>query len=143
MVLISNSERTARIIEILMDWFSNGGQRDGFMFAVDMPESILAEGMEKGSYEHIMLLTLTVSIDYQRNATSLWKSAKLTWKDESTRWVFFPKELQSKTYENLVIALSRYRLSQKPNKDAKIWWKVSTSFLKMFEGDPRKLLELY
>jgi len=39
--------------------------------------------------------------------------------------------------------LARYRLSQKPNKDADIWQKVSKSFLNLFQGDPRKLLELY
>ena len=78
-----------------------------------------------------------------RNAASLWNSAKLTWKDESTRWVFLPNELRHKTYENLIIALGKHGLSQKRNQDADIWWKVSNSFLNKFQGDPRKLFELY
>lgn len=144
MGLTTNPERTSKIIQILMDWYyGNEGKRDGLMSGAVMPESAPPEGMRRGSYEHIMWLTLTVAIDYQRDAASLWNSAKLTWENESTRWVFLPNESRNRTYQDLVIALARYRLSQKHNKDAQIWWTVSTSFFKLFEGDPRKLLELY
>jgi hypothetical protein len=87
-------------------------------------------------------VALTLSINYQRVATSLWTSARLTWEDESIRWVFLPEELRKKTKENLIIALGKHGLSQKRNQDANIWWTVSNSFLDKFEGDPRKLLEL-
>jgi hypothetical protein len=138
MGLNSNPQRTKEIIRTLMEWSEHP---DGFMSGADMPESAPPEGMTRGSYEHVLWLTLTVSIDYQRNATSLWNAAKLTWNDHSTRWVFYPHTFKDKKLENLVIALSRYRLSQKPNNDAKTWWKVATSFQRLFEGDPQKLLE--
>lgn len=141
MVLTSNPERTSKVIEILMDWCNV--KRDGLMEGTEVPGVAPPEGMQEGSYEHIMWLTLTVSIDYQRNADSLWDSAKMTWKDESTHWVFFPKELKNKTFPNLVTALAKHRLSQKHHKDAQIWQKVSNSFFNLFQGDPRKLFELY
>lgn len=144
MTLTSNPERTSEVIQNLMEWYSGkDGKREGLMSSVRIKEFSPPEGVEQGSYEHIMWLTLTVSIDYQRDADALWDSARMTWKDEFTRWVFIPGEFRKKAYDDLVIALARYGLSRKPNRDAKIWWKVSNSFLNLFEGDPRKLFELY
>jgi hypothetical protein len=39
----------------------------------DMPEDSRPVGVERGSLEHILFLTLTVSIDYQRDANTLWR----------------------------------------------------------------------
>jgi hypothetical protein len=108
MGLTTNSERTSKLIEIIMDWYyGKESKRDGLMSGAVISDAVPPEGMLRGSYEHIMWLTLTLSINYQRNAASLWNSAKLTWKDDYTRWVFLPSELQNKTYENLVICVGK------------------------------------
>ena len=39
----------------------------------EMPEDELPKGMVRGSPEHLLFITLTVSIDYQRSATTLWE----------------------------------------------------------------------
>ena len=144
MTLKANPVRTSKVIKILMDWYiGKNGKREGLMSSVRIKEFSPPEGVQRGSYEHIMWLTLAVSIDYQRDADDLWDAARLTWKDEFTRWVFVPNELRRRSYDDLVIALAKYGLSRKPNKDAKIWSKVSNSFLTLFEGDPRKLFQLY
>lgn len=127
-----------------MDWYyGKKGHRDGLMAGSEISDAEPPKGMQIGSYEHIMWLTLTLSINYQRVAASLWNSSRLTWEDESTRWVFLPKELRKETKEKLIIALGKHGLSQKRKQDANIWWTVSNSFLDKFQGDPRKLLELY
>jgi len=98
MGLTSKAERTSKVIEILMDWYyGKESNRDGLMSGAVISDGVPLEGMLRGSYEHIMWITLTLSINYQRNAASLWNSAKLTWKDDYTRWVFLPSELQNKT----------------------------------------------
>lgn len=58
-----------------------------------MPEGTPPEGVEEGSYEHLMYVTMTVSIDYMRDATVLWKSARKTFEDPEVRWVFYPKKV--------------------------------------------------
>lgn len=37
--------------------------------------------------------------------------------------------------------MKRYKLSKKPNKDAKIWFKVSNSFFNYYDANPRNLIE--
>jgi len=142
--LHTNSERTSNLIKVLMEWFH--GPRDGIFATLsktELQDSAPPADMTRGSYEHIMWLTLTVSIDYTRLASALWNAAKLTWTDQSTRWVFSPKEISSKSAEELVIALKKYKLSRKPINDAKNWRTVALSFLKLFDGTPLKLFELY
>jgi len=40
----------------------------GILGNTEMPEDILPAGMNSGSLEHLLFITLTVSIDYQRDA---------------------------------------------------------------------------
>lgn len=135
-VLQANPQRTRRIIEELLDWYS---VRTGLMKGAELPESKPPEGVTRGSYDHIMFLTLSVSIDYQRSAKDLWDSARTTWENENTRWAFFPEEIKKRSLEELIECLARYKLSKKREKDAKIWRTVALSFLELFEGDPRNL----
>jgi hypothetical protein len=37
----------------------------------DMPEDVLPHSIKRGSLEHLLFITLTVSIDYQRDAEAL------------------------------------------------------------------------
>jgi hypothetical protein len=88
-----------------------------------------------------MFLTLTVSIDYQRSASTLWDSVRMTWEDMDARWVFSPAEIEKRDHAQLVAALAKHRLSRKQEKDAGIWRTVALSFLSLFHADPRKLLK--
>lgn len=139
--LRSNPERTARVIEELVEWYR--GSRDGVLSGAELPESKPPEGVTRGSYEHTMFLTLAIAIDYQRSADALWNAARETWEDPTTRWVFMPSEIANRSESDLKLALSKYKLSKKQDKDAKIWRTVALSFLSLFEGDPRKLFEKY
>jgi hypothetical protein len=56
-------QRGERAAELLYKAFRDGcvhGQKD-------MPEDIVPGGIEAGSLEHILFITLTVAIDYQRD----------------------------------------------------------------------------
>lgn len=114
-MLVTNPERTKKVIEILLDWYST---RSGLMKGAELPESKPPTGVIRGSYEHIMFLTLAVSIDYQRSAKDLWDSARTTWEDKSTRWAFFPEEIKKRSIEELVECLAQYKLSKKREKAA-------------------------
>lgn len=107
-----------------------------------MPESQTPLGVERGSYEHAMFVTMVVSIDYMRNADQLWNAGRATYNDEATRWVFDPSELVNKSDEEIVRALKVHRLSKKPRKDAlEIWLPVAKTLHDLFDSDPFKLIE--
>ena len=48
----------------------------GILGEVTMPEHILPAGVDRGSNEHLHFITLTVAIDYMRNADALWAAEK-------------------------------------------------------------------
>lgn len=140
MVLHRNPERTKKVIQRLLQWYK---KRDGIFSGTGLPETVLPEGVQRGSYEHIMFVTMCSTIDYNRNADALWAAGRLSWADESTRWVFFPHLVEQKTLEELIKDLQKHRLSQKRNRDAKYWRIVSLSFLKLFDGDPRNMFKKF
>ena len=68
----------------------------------DMPEDITPNGVVRSSLEHIFFMTLTVSIDYQREAPSLWESSRKTFDDPEMRYLFDPKSLQESPFRKIV-----------------------------------------
>ena len=106
-----------------------------------MPEDILPKGIHKGSLEHLMFITLTVSIDYQRDAMVLWDNSRKTFEDIETRYLFDPKSVCESPIDKIVEDMQKYNLSKKPKKDAEIWSRNATSFSKKWDNDPRNFLE--
>ena len=140
MVMQRNSKRTENVIQQLIRWKN---ERTGIFANSSLPETQLPKGVERGSYEQIMFITMCSSIDYQRDADALWDAGRDTWNDENTRWVFFPNLVKQKTLEDLTKNLQKYRLSKKPTKDANIWRTVSLSFLDLFDSDPRNMFKKF
>lgn len=120
---------------LLYDTFSFKG-----IFArKDMPEDLIPEGISIGSKEHVLFITMTVSIDYRRDATAMWKSAKATYEDEMTRYLFNPRAVSQAPDEVVEKDMRKHGLSAKPKKDPVIWKTVGTSFAEKWEGDPLAL----
>jgi hypothetical protein len=67
---------------------------------------------EKGSLEHILLLTLTVAIEYQRNADDLWVAAGSTYKDLETNYLISPKHVHEAGPIMVVQDLKKHSLSK-------------------------------
>ncbi|MGC8742265.1 MAG: hypothetical protein ACP5T0_00100 [Verrucomicrobiia bacterium] len=105
-----------------------------------MPEEIMPKGVVRGSLEHILLITLTVSIDYQRNAEKLWNSSRETFEDPTTRYLFDYKALYETPLEKVIENTQKHKLSQKHKKDAKIWMTVVVTFYEKWSDDPRNFL---
>ncbi len=104
------------------------------------PEDARPNGVTKGSLEHILFLTLTVSIDYQRDADALWRNSRLTFEDPKAQYLFNPLSLHKTPLQKVREDMRRYGLSQKPNKDAYIWRTVGVTLHKQWGGDPINLL---
>jgi len=134
MSIIIDSGRGKKVAELLCTSFSNNGIHG----RTDMPEDITPNGVERGSREHIFFITLTVSIDYQRDAPSLWESSRKTFDDPETRYLFNPRLLHETPFNKIIEDMQKYKLSKKPRKDAYIWRTIGITFYKKWGGDPFK-----
>jgi hypothetical protein len=66
--------RARLLADRLFKAFSPGGP--GIFGRSTMPEDEPPLGVELGSLEHVLFITLTVSIDYQRDAHELWAASR-------------------------------------------------------------------
>lgn len=131
-----DKEKGKRLAEALPVTFNN----EGIFGYNSMPEDALPNKVDCSSLEHIMFITLTVSIDYTRNAKALWESARKTYQDPETNYLFDAKKISEKNLEQIKIDMAKYNLSKKREKDAKIWKTIGTTFYRKWDGDPRKFL---
>jgi hypothetical protein len=137
MSIIIDSERGKKVAKLLYEVFTTSG----IFGKKEMPEDILPMGMRRGSPEHLLFITLTVAIDYQRDAEQLWESARKTFEDPETRYLFDPESIYKTPLEKIKDDMQKYKLSKKPEKDSKIWKTLGTTFYKKWGGNPLNLLE--
>lgn len=137
MPIVIDNERGKKVAELLYNSFSTVGIQG----RTDMPEDIMPSHVARGSLEHVFFITLTVSIDYQRDAPSLWENSRKTFDDPETRYLFHPKSLHETPFGKIVQDLQKYKLSKKPQKDANIWRTIGVTFYKKWKADPRNFLE--
>jgi hypothetical protein len=116
MPIVIDNERGKKVAELLYNFFSTKGIHG----RTDMPEDITPNSVERNSLDHIFFITLTVSIDYQRDSPSLWASSRKTFDDPETRYLFDPKLLYETPFRKIVEDMQKYKLSKKPQKDANI-----------------------
>jgi hypothetical protein len=86
MTINLHPDRARRVVNALVQTWNS----TGVLGVRTMPEDIIPEGMEKSSPEHALFITLTVAIDYMRNADQLWAASRKTFSDPSTRYLFDP-----------------------------------------------------
>jgi hypothetical protein len=106
----------------------------------DMPENLLPDGVTRGSLDYILFITLTVAIDYQREANALWDSARRSLADLETAYLFSPARLHEVPWQQVRRDMQKHGLSKKPGKDSNIWRTVGITFHKQWQGDPRNFL---
>lgn len=137
MSIVIDNERGKKVAELLYNSFTTKGIHG----RTDMPEDITPNSVIRGSLDYIFFITLTVSIDYQRDAPSLWESSRKTFDDPETRYLFDPKLLHETSFRKIGEDMQKYKLSKKPQKDAYIWRTVGVTFYKKWRGDPRNFLQ--
>lgn len=98
--------------------------------------------LDISSKENYLYFTLPMALNYQRNSYTLWESAKKTYEDEETNFVFDPKKVLSKSFEEVQYALTKYKVALQKNKQVEIWIRLCETFVELFDGDIRKLFNL-
>jgi len=137
-------EKGKQVAVILFDCFNSD---EGIFGKNVMPDDLMwgsdleGIGVSRDFYEYLMFLTMVVSIDYMRDADKLWAAGRKTIADSETRWLFNPVLMKDRTIDEITAAMKKHKLSQKHGRDARIWKTVSESFARLYDSDPRKLVE--
>lgn len=137
MSIMIDQARGKKVAQLLYTSFSTTGIHG----RTEMPEDITPAGVVRGSLEHIFFITLTVSIDYQRDASSLWESSRKTFNNPKMRYLFDPKGLYETSFQKIVGDMQNYKLSKKPKKDARIWRTIGVTFYKKWNSNPLNFLQ--
>jgi hypothetical protein len=137
MIVNLDPERGKEVAKLLYEAYT----KTGIFGKKEMPEDILPKGMIKGSREHVLFITFTVSIDYQRKADELWESARRTYKDPETRYLFYPEKVYETFFEKIKDDLKKHNLASKVNKDAQAWKTLGTTFWEKWKGDPLNFIK--
>lgn len=88
------------------------------------------------------VLTLAMSLNYQRNAYQLWRAVAEAYLDESTRWIFSPQQVCRHEPDELRAALLRHRVALQPNRHPEIWGKVAHGIVNSSpQGETAGLIE--
>ena len=96
-------------------------------------------GGELSSNENYLYFTLPMALNYQRNSYKLWESANKTYLDKETSFVFNPKEVVKRSFEEVQYALTKYKEELQKQKQTEIWISLCNTFNELFDGDIRKL----
>ena len=135
--LNTNWNRGQRIAKSLHRAFGSAG----VFGRTEMPEDIRPKGVRKGSIQHQLFITLTVAIDYQRDANTLWKVSRKTFEDPQTSYLFHPESLHLNPPRKIVKDMQKHGLSKKPHKDSHIWRTVGVTIYKKWNGEPTRFLK--
>lgn len=133
MVLTTELNRGREVAAILVAAFND--PKRGIFGHVDMPEGEPPVGVERGSEEHIRFITLTVAIDYMKDAHLLWASSRKAHGDQRYKYLYDLRAVTSKDETIVAQDLIDSGLARYGNNDAKTWKTVSSAILSELQGD--------
>jgi len=122
-------------VEILFEMY-----KKGLLGGEVMPEDS-NPNLNKESKENYLYFTLPMALNYQRNSYTLWESAKKTYEDNDTNFLFDPNLVINKTFKEVQEALTKYKVALQKEKQTEIWIKLCNTFVKLYNGDIRILFD--
>lgn len=128
-----NKQEILKILDKLYTMWKAGELGGEFMPEDSNPH------LDKSSLDNYLYFTLPMALNYQRNSYKLWESAKTTFEDAETNFVFDVNKVLSADVEKTKFALTKYKVALQPNKQTEIWIKLCTTFNNRFDSDIRKL----
>lgn len=99
-------------------------------------------GFNKESKENYHFFTLPMALNYQRNSYKLWESCLLTYNDKNTKFVFDIDKVLNCSFDEVKLALTKYKIALQQNKQTEIWIKLCKTIKEYFNGDIRTLFKL-
>ncbi|MGF9964286.1 hypothetical protein [Bacillus rhizoplanae] len=96
---------------------------EGLLGGEVMPEDALIGIVPEDELPNV--LTLGMSLNYQRNSYALWQSIAQAYVDDNSRWIFNPHAVSNRDLKDLRHVLLHYRVALQPNRHPEIWKRVS------------------
>lgn len=131
-------EKARQVAQTLYAAFAPGGA--GIFGEHSMPEDLLPDGMTPGSGEHLNFLTLTISLDYMRDAMELWRAARGAWADTATSYLFDPATVAQTPIDKLKADLVNTGIALRPNRDGNAWATICATLSRKWTGDIKTFL---
>ncbi|MBC6356707.1 hypothetical protein ERK19_04995 [Lactobacillus helsingborgensis] len=122
------SYTTLEKIEIIYEMYQKG-----YLGDKTLPEDT-NPNLDTQSEENAVYFTLPMALNYQRNSYTLWESAKKTFEDSQTKFLFYPKKVISTDYVDIQKALTKHRLAIQVNKQTDIWIRLCKTFCELSNG---------
>lgn len=135
--MIRSKKEILKDVELLIGMYEKG-ELGGEV----MPEDA-NPGLIKDSNENYLYFTLPMALNYRRNSYKLWESAKSTYEDETTKWVYDPAVVIKQDFETVQAALTKYNVALFKVRQTEIWIKLCQSIMTLFDGDLRKLFDMF
>jgi hypothetical protein len=112
------NESFLRNVKLLVQMHS-----EGLLGGEVMPEDALIGIVPEGELPNV--LTLGMSLNYQRNSYTLWQSIAQAYLDDRSRWIFHPHAVSESDLDELRNVLLHHRVALQPNRHPEIWKRVS------------------
>lgn len=96
---------------------------EGLLGGERMPEDVLVRVVPEDELPNV--LTLGMSLNYQRNSYTLWRSVSKAYLDDNSRWIFNLCTVADWNLDKLRDALLRHRVALQPNRHPEIWQRVA------------------
>lgn len=106
--------------KILLNAYHSG--KLGYM---KMPEDTNPDFSEEEKELRLTYFTLPMSLNYQRDSYSLWKSVLKTFNDPETKIIFNLQSSANLSKEQLRNLLTKYKVALQPNKHIATWQKIA------------------
>ncbi|NIA09655.1 MAG: hypothetical protein GWP10_07985 [Nitrospiraceae bacterium] len=119
-------------------------EKNGLFGHRELPDDMLNAYRNKLSTEELInMISLSVSIDYMRDAKKLWEASIGTALDKKANWVFDPNEVAESREEVLEKTLSSQKIAIRRERDTRIWFTICKTISKRFNGSFVKLFKSY
>lgn len=98
-------------------------------------------GLDPSSRLNYIYFTLPVCLNFQRSSPAMWAGALKTYEDPETNYLFYPEQVVETDYKKIQQDLLKHKLGLQLNKHTAIWIKISTTLNKLFNNDPREVIQ--
>lgn len=136
MIIQSAGIRTKEIAYTLLS------QNDFSEFASlpDMGQYRPPQDVDSGSLEHVLFITLTLTLDNLSDSAGLWRSSRSAYENPDTRYLFSPDELCQEPVSQIAQDLKKCGIPIKKSKDAEVWKMAGESLFNRWNSDPLQFI---
>lgn len=100
---------------------------EGLLGGEIMPEDALIGVVPTTELANV--LTLGMSLNYQRNSYALWQSVSQAYQDENCRFIFNPSVVAKRSLDDLRASLLQYHVALQPNRHPEIWQRIAVGIV--------------